>query len=97
MAVGLSAVILARLAAGFLGIRFRIAFGEGAGLTLAGTEGRIELMAQALVLGLQVVNPSLKRLAVRTPNRFHTGIIRSDWTRSCTDGRGELLSFRLGR
>jgi hypothetical protein len=35
------------------------------------------LMAQALVLGLQVVNPSLKRLAVRTPNRFHTGIIRS--------------------
>ncbi len=80
-----------------MGIGFRIAFGEGARLALAGTEGGIELTAQALVRGLQVVNSSLKRLAVSTPNRFHTGIIRSVGTCSCTDGRWRLLSLRLRR
>jgi hypothetical protein len=69
LAVGLWAVVLARLAAGFLGIRFRIAFGKGSGLALAGTKGGVELTTQAFVLGLQVVDPSLKRLAVSTPNR----------------------------
>jgi hypothetical protein len=69
LAVSLGAVVLAGLAAGFLGIWFRNAFGEGSGLALASTEGRIELTTQAFVLGLQVVDSSLKRLAVSTPNR----------------------------
>jgi hypothetical protein len=51
------------------------------------------LTAQALVLGLQVVNSSLKRLAVRTPNRCHTGIIRSVGTCSCTDDRWGIAQF----
>ena len=66
--MGLGAVVLAGLAAGSLGIGFRIAFGKRSGLALAGTEGGVELTAQALVLGFQVVNSSLKRLAVSTPN-----------------------------
>jgi hypothetical protein len=45
LAVGLGAVLLAGLAAGFLGIRFRIAFGKGSGLALAGTEGGVEMTA----------------------------------------------------
>jgi hypothetical protein len=95
LAVGLGAVIVAGFAAWLLGIGFRIAFGEGSGLALAGTQGRIELTAQALVLGLQVVNSSLKRLAVSTPNRCHTGIIRSVGTCSCTDGRWGIAQFEV--
>jgi hypothetical protein len=47
-------------------------------------------------LGLQVVNPSLKGLAVGTPDRFHAGIIRGSGTRSCTDGRRGIAQFELG-
>jgi hypothetical protein len=50
LAVGLGAVVLAGLAAGFLGIRFRITFGKGTGLAFAGPEGGVELTAQSLVL-----------------------------------------------
>jgi hypothetical protein len=45
------------------------------------------LTAEALDLGLQIVNSSLKRLVLSTPKRFHTGIIRSVGTCSCTEGR----------
>src|SRR5262249_59950027 len=74
--VGLGAVVLARLAPGPLGVRLGLALGEGACLALAGTEGGVELAAEPLVLGLQVADPSLKGLAVSTPDRFHAGIIR---------------------
>src|SRR6202030_1063408 len=84
LAVGGSAVVLARFAAGFLGVRFRFALCEGAGLALARPTGGIELAAQALVLGLQVIDPSLKSSAVGAPNRFHGSIIHS-W-RKCRCG-----------
>jgi hypothetical protein len=87
LAVCLSAIVLARLAAGFARSGLGLPLGEGSSLALAGAGCLVELTAQVLVLGLQVVNPSLKRLAVGTPNRFHTRIIRSILTCSCTDGR----------
>ena len=96
LAVGLGAVALARLTAGFLGVRFGLALGEGPCLALAGTQGRVELTAEALVLGLQVVDPSLKGLAVGTPARFHTRIMRGSGTHSCTDGRRGIAQFELG-
>jgi prepilin-type processing-associated H-X9-DG protein len=37
----------------------------------------VELAAEALVLGLQVVDPSLKGLAVGATDRLHVGIVRS--------------------
>jgi hypothetical protein len=45
LTVSFGAVILARLAAGFLGIGFGIALGKGSGLALAGTKGHVELAA----------------------------------------------------
>ena len=75
LAVGLGAVVLAGLAAGFSRVRLGLALGEGAGLTLTGTEGRVELAAEPLVLGLQVVDPSLEGLAVGTRDGLHTSII----------------------
>ena len=59
LAVGLGAVVLAGLAAGLLGLAGGPALGEGSGLALAGTEGLVELAAEALVLGLQVGEASL--------------------------------------
>src|SRR5262249_3812573 len=73
--VGLGAVVLAGLAAGFARVRFGLALGEGAGLALAGAEGRVELTAEPLVLGLQFVKSSLKGLAVGTRDGMHTCII----------------------
>jgi hypothetical protein len=73
LAVGLDAIVLARLA----GVRLRLALGKGPGLALASTQGRVEVTTEALVLGLQVVDPSLKGLAVGTSDCFHAGIIRS--------------------
>jgi hypothetical protein len=49
-----------------------LALGEGSGLALAGTEGRVELAAQTVVLGLQVAEASLKGLAAGTRGGFHT-------------------------
>src|SRR5262245_42387682 len=43
LAVGLGAIVLARLAARLAGIRLGLAFGKGTGLTFAGTKGRVEL------------------------------------------------------
>jgi hypothetical protein len=68
LAVGLGAVVLARLATGFARIELGLALGEGSGLAFTGTGSLVELTAEAFVLGLKVVDPSLKRLAVGTPN-----------------------------
>src|SRR5262249_56247431 len=95
-AVGLGGVVLARVRGGFVAVRFGLALGEGPCLALAGTQGRVELTAEALVLGLQVVDPSLKGLAVGTPARFHAGMIRGSGTHSCTDGRQGIAQFELG-
>jgi hypothetical protein len=59
LAVGLGAVVLTRLAARLAGVRLRLALGERPCLALAGTEGRVELTAKPLILGLQLVDSSL--------------------------------------
>ena len=98
LAVGLGAVVLARLAPGSLGVRFGLALGEGSCLALAGTEGRVELTTKTPVLGLQVSDPPLEGLTVGTPDRFHAKIIRS--SPSCsgggTSGQG-MVQVELGR
>ena len=97
LAVGLGAIVLARLTAGPARGRLGLALGEGSGLALAGAGRFVELVAEALVLGLQVANPSLEGLAVGTPDRFHVRIIRGTATRSCADGTQESFSLSLGR
>jgi hypothetical protein len=97
LAVGLGAITLARLAAGFARIRLGLAIGKRAGLALAGTEGRVGLMAEPIVLGLEVVDPSPKGLAVGTPERFHARIIRSSQTCSCADDRRIMVRLELRR
>jgi hypothetical protein len=72
LAVGLGAVILAGLATGLLGLVGGLALGEGGGLALAGAGRLVELAAEALVLGLEVVKASLKSLAAGTRDRLHT-------------------------
>ena len=59
LTVGLRAVVLAGLAAWFARIELGPALGEGSGLALAGAGRLVELAAQALVLGLEVVDASL--------------------------------------
>jgi hypothetical protein len=71
-AVCLGAVALAGLAAGLLGLAGGRAFGEGGSLALAGAGRLVELAAEAVVLGLQVAEASLKGLAAGTRDRFHT-------------------------
>src|SRR5262245_61520196 len=78
LAMGLGAVVLAGLAAGLLGLVSGLALGEGGGLALAGAGGLVELTAEALVLGLQVTEASLKGLASGTRDGLHTPIIRSE-------------------
>ncbi len=75
LAVGLGAVVLAGLAAGLLGLGGGLALGERGSLALAGAGRRVELAAQALVLGLQVAEASLKGLAAGTQDGLHTCII----------------------
>jgi hypothetical protein len=75
LSVDLGAVLLAGLAAGLLGLARRLALGEGGSLALAGTGRLVELAAQALFLGLQVVEASLEGLAAGTRDRLHTSII----------------------
>ena len=87
LAVSLGAIVLSRLAARLARMELGLALGEGSGLAFAGASCLVELPAQALILGLQVMNPLLKGLAVGTPNRFHTGIIRSIGTCSWADGK----------
>jgi hypothetical protein len=96
LAVGLGALVLARLAARLAGVRLGLALGERPRLALAGPESRVELAAESLVLGLPVVDPSLKALAVGTPNRFHAEMIRSSGTCSCADGWQGTVQLELG-
>src|SRR5262249_33902482 len=86
-AVGLGAVVLAGLAAGLLGLVSGLALGEGRGLPLAGTGGLIELPAEALVLGLQVTQASLKGVAAGTRDGVDTSIIPGPLTCSCARSR----------
>src|SRR5262249_51289470 len=72
LAMGLRAVVLARLASWLLGLVGRLPLGEGSGLALAGAGGLVELTAEAVVLGLQVVQASFKGLAAGTSDRLHT-------------------------
>src|SRR5689334_13347967 len=74
LAVGLGAVVFAGLAAGLLGLSGGRALGEGGGLALAGAGGLVELAAESFVLGLQVVEASLKGLAAGTRDGLHTCI-----------------------
>jgi len=75
LAVGLGAVVLAGLTAGLLGLVLGLALGEGPGLALAGAGRLVELAAEAVVLGLQVAQASLKGLAAGTRDGLHTSII----------------------
>src|SRR6516165_7128015 len=75
LAMGFGAVVFAGLAAGLLGLVGGLALGEGGGLALAGAGRRVELAAEALVLSLQIVQASLKGLAVGTRDGLHTPII----------------------
>jgi hypothetical protein len=95
LAVGLGAVVLAGLTAGFLGLGGGRALGKGGGLALAGTGRRVELAAEAVVLSLQVMNLALKGLAVGTSDRFHAGIIHGEMTRSAADGRQGAVPSKL--
>ena len=95
LAVGLWAVVGAGLAAWLLGVRLGLALGERPCLALAGTKGRVELTAEPRVLGLKVVDPSLKGLAVGTTHWLHAGIIRSSRTRSWADGKGGMVQLEL--
>ena len=74
MAVGLGTIILARLAAWLARIELGLALGEGSGLALASAGRHFELAAEASVLGLQVVDPSLKGLAAGTEDSLHTSL-----------------------
>jgi hypothetical protein len=59
LAVRLGAVVLAGLAAGLLGLVGGLPLGEGGGVASASAGRLVELAAEALVLGLQVVEASL--------------------------------------
>jgi hypothetical protein len=72
LAVVFEAVILAGLAAGLLGPSGGQSLGEGGGLALAGASRLVELAPEALVLGLQVAEASLKGLAAGTRDGLHT-------------------------
>ena len=75
LAVRLGAVVLAGFAARLLGLVGGLAPGEGRGLALAGAGRLVELAAEALVLGLEVAEASLKGLAAGTRDGWHTFII----------------------
>jgi hypothetical protein len=66
LAAGLGAVVFAGLAAGLLGLAGGRPLGEGGGLALGGAGGLVELSSEALVLGLQVTEASLKGLTAGT-------------------------------
>ena len=97
LAMGLSAVVLARLAPGLLGLGAGLTLGERGGLSLAGTEGVVELAAEALILGLEVVDTLLKGLAASTPDRFHSSIIPGSCPCSCARRRRVKISPSLRR
>jgi hypothetical protein len=69
------AVVPAGLASGLLWLAGGLALGEGGRLALPGAGRLVELAAEALVLGLQVVEALLQGLAAGTRNGLHTSII----------------------
>jgi hypothetical protein len=75
LAMSLGAVVPAGLAARAFGLVLGLALGEGPGLAFAGAGRLVKLAAQALVLGLQVAEASLKGLAAGTRDGFHTTIL----------------------
>jgi hypothetical protein len=74
LAVGLGTVVIAGLAAGLLGLAGGRSLGERGGLALAGAGRLVELAAEAVVLGLQVVDASLQGVAAGTWDRLHTSL-----------------------
>jgi hypothetical protein len=74
LAVGFGAVIFAGPAPGPLGLAGGRSLGEGGRLALAGAGRVVELAAEALVLGSQVVEASLKGLAAGTRDGLHTSL-----------------------
>ena len=70
--MALGAVSGAWLASGRLRLVGRRPLGERGGLALAGAGGLVELAAEALILGLQVAEASLKGLAAGTRDGLHT-------------------------
>src|SRR5262245_12146483 len=93
--MGLGAEIFPWLAAGLLGLAGRRPLREGGGLALPGTEIRVELTPEPLVLGLQVVDPPLKGLAAGATVRLHVGIVRSSGRCSGPRGRWRIDRPRL--
>jgi hypothetical protein len=59
LAVGLGAIVLTRFSAWLARIELGLTLGEGSSLALDGAGCLVELTAEPLVLGLQVVNSSL--------------------------------------
>jgi hypothetical protein len=92
LAVSPGAIILSRLAAWLARMELGLALGKGGGLALASTEGGVELKAESPVLGLQIVNPSLKRLAVGTGDRWHTSIIGKAQAPLCSSAACAILA-----
>jgi hypothetical protein len=66
LAVGLEAVLFPGLAACLARMELGLALGEGGGLPLGGAGRLFKLTVEALVLGLQVTEASLKGLAAGT-------------------------------
>ena len=97
MAMGLGAVVSAGLAAGLLGLGRGLALGEGGGLALAGAGRLVELAAEALVLGLQVAEASLKGLAAGTRDGLHTPIIGEAGAAAVPPCRGAGICSRWTR
>jgi hypothetical protein len=92
LAVSLGAVVSAGLAAGLLGLGRGLALGKWSGSALACTGRLVELAAEALVLGLQIVEASLKGLAASTRDGLHTSIIGGTSGRNGTTPAAELGS-----
>jgi hypothetical protein len=95
LAMCLGAVVWSGLASGFLGLGRGLSLGEGGGLALGGAGRLVELAAQALVLGLQVAEASLKGLAAGTRDGSHTPILGEAWAadalpRPQSEGQPEL-------
>src|SRR5271154_1167566 len=70
--VSLGAVVGARFAARLPGFGPGWTLGKGTGLALAGARRFVQLLAQAVGFGLQVVEAAVKGLEARTPDRFHS-------------------------
>jgi hypothetical protein len=97
LAVGLGAVLFAGLAAGLFGLVGGLTLGEGSGLTLAGAGCLVELAAETLVLGLQVVEASLKGLASGTGDGLHTSIIGAARAAAALPSSGSGISLTWTR